>query len=104
MVAGSGSFYGGTRVTIAGAGLGPSTDMNAASVGGAPCEVTAASNDQIVCPGVRRDMGLKSMGRWRKIVGDPWISYSFQWFSMGFNGFQWLSMGSVDRSDLDLSF
>lgn len=45
----SGSFYGGTLVSITGAGLGPTVDMNYATVGGYPCEVTSASNDQIQC-------------------------------------------------------
>ncbi|CAJ1365276.1 unnamed protein product [Effrenium voratum] len=45
----SGSFYGGTLATIAGAGLGATTAANYATVGGTPCQVTAASNDQISC-------------------------------------------------------
>ena len=45
----SGSFYGGTLVSISGSGLGPTADMNYATVGGYPCEVTTASNDQIQC-------------------------------------------------------
>ncbi|CAL1168986.1 unnamed protein product [Cladocopium goreaui] len=49
ITASSGSFYGGTLVSISGAGLGPTADMNYATVGGYPCEVTSASNDQIQC-------------------------------------------------------
>lgn len=49
VVASSGSFYGGTLVSINGAGLGPTVDMNYATVGGYPCEVTSASNDQVQC-------------------------------------------------------
>ena len=45
----SGSFYGGSLVTIEGAGLGPTTAMNYATVGGYPCEVISASNAQIQC-------------------------------------------------------
>ncbi len=45
----SGSFYGGSLVTIKGAGLGPTTAMNYATVGGYPCEVISASNSQIQC-------------------------------------------------------
>lgn len=45
----SGSFYGGSLVTIEGAGLGPTAAMNYATVGGYPCEVISASNTQIQC-------------------------------------------------------
>lgn len=49
IVASSGSFYGGTLVAIRGAGLGPSLGMNYATVGGTPCEVASASNDEVQC-------------------------------------------------------
>ena len=49
ITASSGSFYGGTLVAIAGAGLGPTVDMNSVTVGGTPCQVVNASNDQVQC-------------------------------------------------------
>ncbi|KAG5842965.1 hypothetical protein ANANG_G00183390 [Anguilla anguilla] len=44
-----GSLYGGTRVTVTGSGFSSGVPDNRVSIGGTPCEVTAASEHRLEC-------------------------------------------------------